>query len=142
MYSAGPQPSFCRKAANLRKPKSSRLSPGGQRVPAEGIVRVGPLMGLPQLVRDLGCDPDPIFASAGFDTSQFEDPDVEILFVPASRLLAHCVKATACDHLGLLLGERAAPSSLGVAGFMLQAAPDVSTALRGLVRHLDLHDYL
>jgi len=104
------------------------------------IVRVGPLMGLPALVRDLGCDPDPIFASAGFNLAQFEDPDNTIPFVPGSRLLARCVEATGCSHLGLLLGERVDPSSLGVAGFMLQAAPNVGTALRGLVRHLDLHD--
>ena len=109
--------------------------------PADGFVRVGPLTGLPALLRDLGCDPDPIFAGAGFNPAQFLDPDVEIPFVPASRLLARCVAATGCEHLGLLLGERVTPESqLGVAGFMLQTAPDVGTALRGLVRHLDLHD--
>jgi AraC-like DNA-binding protein len=40
----------------------------------------------------------------------------------------------------LLVGERAGPSSLGVAGFLLSSAPDVGTALRALVLHLDLHD--
>lgn len=104
------------------------------------MVRVGPLAGLVTLVRDLGCDPDPIFIAAGFNPGEFEDPDREIPFVPGSRLLASCVTATGCGHLGLLLGERADPSSLGVAGFMLRTAPDVGTALRALVRHLDLHD--
>ena len=32
------------------------------------------------------------------------------------------------------------PSTLGVAGFLLRSAPDVGTALRDLVHHLDLHD--
>lgn len=97
-------------------------------------------MGLPGLVHDFGCDPLPIFASEGFEPAQFADPDTEISFVSGSKLLARCVTATGCDHLGLLLGERAAPSSLGIAGFMLQTAPDVGTALQDLVRHLDLHD--
>lgn len=124
----------------VQKPVSPNVLAQGQHVLAERIVRVGPLIGLPALVRDLGCDPDPIFAGAGFNLAQFEDPDVEIPFVLASRLLARCVEATGCSHLGLLLGERVDPSSLGVGGFMLRAAPDVGTALRGLVRHLDLHD--
>lgn len=108
--------------------------------PADGFVRVGPLMGLPALVHDLGCDPDAVFASAGFNPAQFLDADLEIPFVRASRLLARCVAATGCEHLGSLLGERVSPEALGVAGFILQTAPDVGSALRGLLRHLDLHD--
>ena len=42
--------------------------------------------------------------------------------------------------MGLLLGERSAPSLLGLAGFLLRTAPDVGSALRSLLRHLDLHD--
>ncbi|MEA3278695.1 MAG: AraC family transcriptional regulator [Pseudomonadota bacterium] len=124
----------------VRRTAKPSVTPRRRQAPAEGVVRVGPLMGLPALLRDLGCDPDPLFASAGFNPAQFTDPNVEIPFIPGSKLLARCVTATGCGHLGLLLGERAAPSSLGVAGFMLQTAPDVGTALRGLVRHLDLHD--
>ena len=120
--------------------RDSGISALGQQVLNEGSLRVGPLTGLPALVRNLDCDPDPLFSSAGFNKVDFSDPDTQIPFLPASKLLAHCVTATGCDHLGLLLGERAAPSSLGVAGFMLQTAPDVGTALRDLVRYLDLHD--
>ncbi|MFK7845097.1 MAG: AraC family transcriptional regulator [Rhodothermales bacterium] len=106
----------------------------------QGFVRVGPLMGLPALVRELGFDPDPLFASSGFNPSQFSDPDTEVSFVSAGKLLARCVTETGCVHLGLLLGERVHPSSLGIAGFMLQAASDVGSALRDLVQYLDLHD--
>lgn len=106
------------------------------------IVRIGPLVELPALVRELGHDPDPIFAFAGFESVYFSDadPDVEIDFNSASKLLSHCVTVTGCDYLGLLLGQRAAPSSLGMAGFIAQTSPDVGAALRSLVRHLDLHD--
>jgi len=111
-----------------------------QRTPADGVVRVGPLMSIPAILRDFGCEPGPILASLGFKPTQFEDPDIRIPYVAASKLLARCVAATGCRHFGLLVGERAGPSSLGIAGFMLRTAPDVGTALRGLVRHLDLHD--
>ena len=97
-------------------------------------------MNLPQLLRDLDCDPAPVFASLGFDCSQFADPDFELPFVLASRLLASCAAATGCNHLGLLLGERASISSLGLTGFLLQCAPTVDLALQDLLHHLDLND--
>jgi hypothetical protein len=106
----------------------------------DGIVRVGPLTGVPAVLRELGHQPGPVFAAAGFELTQFTDSDNEISYVGASRLLARCVAVTECPHFGLLVGERAAPSSLGVAGFMLRTAPDVGSALRSLVQHLDLHD--
>jgi len=106
----------------------------------DGVVRVGPLMSVAAVVRELGRDPEPLFRSAGFAIAQFDDADARVPYLAASRLVALCTEATACEHFGLLVGERAGPSTLGVAGFMLRAAPDVRTALRDLVRHLDLHD--
>ena len=103
-------------------------------------VRVGPLAGLPELLRELGCEAEPLIRGTGLDPALFQDPDQVISYVSGSRLLARCVAATGCEHLGLLLGERSSPSYLGLAGFMLRAAPDVGIALRGLLRHLDLHD--
>ena len=107
---------------------------------ADATVRVGPLLGLPALLRDLGCDPEEIFARVGLTIAGFKDADHRISFVDGSNLLARCVDATGSAPIGLMLGERVDPSSLGVAGFMLKSAPDVGSALRDLVRHLDLHD--
>lgn len=53
----------------------------------EGVFRIGPLMALPALIRDLDCDPDPIFASAGFNSADFADPDFAISFVSGSKSL-------------------------------------------------------
>jgi len=104
------------------------------------FVRVGPLMSIPAVLQELGHEPGPIFDFAGLKPAQFSDPDFEIPYLDAGRLLARCVAITGYRHFGLLVGERAGPSTLGVAGFLLQSAPDVGTALRGLVQHLDLHD--
>jgi len=106
----------------------------------QAIVRVGPMMSLPTILRELGCEPEPILGSLGFKPSQFDDPDHELPFILTSRLFARCVEATACKHFGLLIGMRADPSSLGIAGFMLSTAHDVNAALLSLRRHLDLHD--
>ncbi|MEA3411505.1 MAG: AraC family transcriptional regulator [Pseudomonadota bacterium] len=105
-----------------------------------GAVRVSPLKSIPAILREHGCDPEIVFSQAGFDPAQFEDPDNEIPFVAGSRLLERCVTVTGCQHFGLLMGQRANASSLGIAGFMLRFAPDVRTALGDLERNLDLHD--
>ena len=106
----------------------------------EARVRIGPLAGLPALLQDLGGDPGRLIRGAGLDPEQFSDPDAMVPYVQASRLLADCAAATGCETLGLQLGERSPPSSLGLTAFLLKSAPDVGTALRALVRHLSLHD--
>lgn len=106
----------------------------------KAFVRVGPLMGIPAVLQELGHEPGPVFDSAGLEPTQFTDPDFEIRYIDAGRLLANCAAVTGCRHFGLLVGEHAGPSSLGVAGFMLRSAPDVGSALRSLVQHLDLQD--
>ena len=114
----------------------SRKSPAQ----SPAIVRAGPLMSIPVLLHEHGCEPEPILDSLGFKPGQFEDPDFELPFIPTSRLIERCVEVTGCEHFGLLMGMRAEPSSLGIAGFMLSTAHDVETALQALLRHLDLHD--
>jgi len=106
----------------------------------ESTVRIGPLLGIVTVTRELGVDPDVIFEHFSFTTAQIEDPDFEIPYVTAGRLLAHCAQAAQCPHFGLLVGMRACPSTLGIPGFLLINAPDVGTALRALVQNLDLHD--
>ncbi len=102
--------------------------------------RVGPLVNLASLVSSLGCDPVHIFNQAGFDPGEFADPDHWMPYLRSSRLLARCVEATGCEHLGLLLGQRAEPSHLGLVGFLVRAAPRVEQALKALVEYIDLHD--
>lgn len=103
-------------------------------------VRVGPLMGIPALLRDFDCDPEAIFHKAGFQLAQFEDPDTQVSYLSAGRLLALCVAASGCRQFGLTLGTNVSPSSLGIAGFLLQTAPDVGKALDDLVNYFALHD--
>lgn len=121
-----------------RKPRAIRR--GRETLERTSVVRVGPLMGLPALVRELGCDPAPLFRDAGFEMATFDDPDARVPYVAGSRLLARCIEATGREDFGLLIGQRASPSSLGIAGYILRTAPDVRAALNGLERHFDLHD--
>ena len=105
-----------------------------------GLVRMGPLVAIPAILQKLGHDPGGVAASAGFELSRFDDPDTVVSYVAASRLLDRCVAVTQCEHFGLLIGEAADPSHLGIAGYLIRAAQDVGTALQNLLEYLDLHD--
>jgi len=106
----------------------------------DSTVRVGPLINLPKLLVKLGCDPDPILRRSGFSRDVFNDTDHQISYLQGSRLIAECVRASNCEHFGLLLGQMACPSHLGLAGFLLRSAPTVGKALQTLEQNLDLHD--
>jgi AraC-like DNA-binding protein len=116
------------------------MQKGDRHNPVGAFVRIGPLLGIPAILQELGHDPGPVLKDAGFQAALFTDPDTEISYVAASRLLASCVATTGRRDFGLLVGGRAGPSSLGIAGFMLHSAADVGMALRGLLQNLDLHD--
>ena len=111
-----------------------------QRPTTDATFRVGPLTNLAPLLSSLGCDPDPIFRRAGFNPEEFKNPDRRMPFLRGSQLLADCVAVSGCEHLGLLLGQRAGPSHLGVVGFLIRAAGTAEQALKALVENLDLHE--
>ena len=106
----------------------------------DGAIRVGPLLGIPALLRELGQDPAAVFCEAGVDPSLFDDPENIIRFHAAGRLLARCVAVSGCNHFGLLLGERTGLEALGLVGVLIEHSPDVGKALQNLVLHLHLHD--
>jgi len=106
----------------------------------ERIVRVGVLMNVPDLLSAHGVNPEPIFKRTGIDMRQLKDPDHKLSYLKLSHLLAECVDATKCEHFGLLLGQTAAASHLGIAGYVLRAASDVEIALNKLLYYFDLHD--
>jgi AraC-like DNA-binding protein len=106
----------------------------------EGVVRIGPVVAIPDLLQDFGVDPREALAEAGLEPSVFDDPDTTIPFTRLGRLFSICVARTGCNHFGLLVGQRAGASNLGLVGFLMQHSPDVGSALRNLVLHLHLHD--
>lgn len=107
---------------------------------AAHLLRVGPFVNVASILRSLGCDPEPVFRRVGLSLEQFDDPDLKLPYLQVSQLIAACVEATACEYFGLLIGQSASASHLGLAGFLMRAAPTVETALDSLVEHLNLHD--
>ncbi len=105
-----------------------------------GLVRVGPLMAIPEVLKSLRVDPDGLLAEFGIGAAYFADPDNILPFATAGEIYCRCVERTRCEHFGLLVGRRAGMSALGAVGFLMQSAPNVRTALEALFRHLHVHD--
>lgn len=106
----------------------------------DGCLRVGPILDLPLLLKELGQDPDTLIGGAGVDPRLFDDPENTIGFPALGRLLAHCAAGTGCPHFGLLLGQRTGLDALGLVGLLGRHSADVGSALRGMILHIQVHD--
>jgi AraC-like DNA-binding protein len=113
-----------------------------QRPPAadDGEVRIGPVAAVPEVLREFGVAPSGPFARAGVPLQAFRNPDNRIAFEALGRLLDESAKAAACDHFGLLVGERFELDGLGAIGYLMRNSATVGEALRTLLLHLYLHD--
>ncbi len=106
----------------------------------EGGLRIGPLVAVPQVLRELGVDPTKVIGEVGLDLNLFDNPENTISFVDTGRLLKWCAARTQCAHFGLLIGQQGGPHSLGIIGQLLQHSTDVGSALRGAILHAHLRD--
>lgn len=97
-------------------------------------------MAIPSVLAEFGVDPGQLLAEFNLDPAYFADPENTLTFATMGRLFGRCAEHTACEHFGLLVGERAGTSALGAVGYLMQSAPDVRSALRVLTRHMHLHD--
>ena len=121
----------------------STSPPGRRRAPAalagDTMLRIGATIGLPAVLRDLGANPAELLAEVGIELALFDNPDNLLSFSARGRLLEHCAARTGCQHLGLLVGQRASLQSLGLVGSLVKYSPELGTALRTLVRFFRHH---
>lgn len=106
----------------------------------EGMVRVGPLMALPAVLESLGIRATPYLAEFGLTKSFFDDPENTLPMAMGGRLLGQAAARTRCEHLGLLVGQRAGASALGALGYLIQSSDTVGTALDAFAEHLEVQD--
>lgn len=107
---------------------------------AAGHIRLGPVLGIPAVLTELGVEPRRAFAQAGVDQRLFDEADNRMPLEDIGRLVDVCVALTDCPHFGLLLGERFDLSTFGPLGLLMQNSPTVGEAVRSLVLHFHVHD--
>jgi AraC-like DNA-binding protein len=103
-------------------------------------IRIGPAIPVRELLLEFGVDPAPVLARAGVDPVLLEDPDSRVGFDVMGRLMNEAVAATGCPHLGLLLGQRFSPATIGPVFQLMKHSRRVRDALRALVLRLHVHD--
>ena len=103
-------------------------------------IRVAPALAAVAVVRDFGLDPVVILSEAGWSPALLDNPDNIVPFAALGRLIEVAAARTACPHFGLLLGQKAGPSVIGVVGFASRYAQDVRSALLLLSQRLGHHD--
>ncbi len=98
----------------------------------EGQQRIGALVELPQVLREMGVDAASVIAGVGINPDLLRNPENSLSFVELGRLIEACVAATRCEHFGLLVGQRSATASLGLVGRLMQTAPTLREAILDL----------
>jgi AraC-like DNA-binding protein len=98
----------------------------------EGQQRIGALVELPGVLREMGVDPATLISGVGIDPDLLCNPENSLSFVELGRLLEACVDATRCEHFGLLVGQRSGTASLGLVGRLMQTAPTLRDAILDL----------
>ncbi len=98
----------------------------------EGQQRIGAVVELPQVLREMGQDPRTVIAGAGISPDLLRNPENSLSFRELGRLFGACVAATKCEHFGLLVGERSTTASLGLVGRLMRTAPTLKDAILDL----------
>ncbi len=95
--------------------------------------RVGAFVRLPQLIRELGADPDLVLRDVGLSPASFSHPDNRVPYVAYVDVLHAATDHTHCPHLGLLAGNLFDLGGLGVVGDLIRNCRSVGQALEALL---------
>lgn len=101
--------------------------------------RVGGLVALPQLIRQLGAEPEAVLLDAGLENSALDHPENRIPYAALARVLDRSARATGCEHIGLLAGRLLHLADLGLVGELVRNSPTVGRALEALTVYQHLN---
>jgi AraC-like DNA-binding protein len=119
----------------LYQPQESRPASAN-----ENYQRVGGLVVIPGLLREMGVDPTVILRRAGVETSALDDVENRIPYGSMGRLFHECALATGCPHFGLLAYQRVRLSHLGLPGELMRYSATLRAGLQKFVafQHLNI----
>lgn len=97
------------------------------------LQRVGVLVEIPRLLREMNVEPTSFLARLGVDWTALSDIDGRLPFPVISDLVLKCAEATGRDDFNLVLGASARLHHLGIIGKLLSTAADFGSALLDFV---------
>lgn len=102
-------------------------------------LRASLLEHLPQVLRDLGVEPDAVFTKMGLSSNTIRSADNLLSTQQAYELIQTAKALTGCQHLGLLIGGALTTSSLGPSVAMMQASPTFLHAIKEGLKYVKLN---
>ncbi len=102
-------------------------------------MRIGPVSHIPALLSSHGVKLAPILRAVGLPRDALANPDNAITILQMARLVSVCAKRTGRPHFGLLAGQSASLTQLGLVGLQMLNAETVGAAWRGLILNLHLN---
>ena len=106
----------------------------------ESYERVGGLVVIPGLLREMGADPTVILPRAGVETSALDHVENRIPYVSMGRLFHECALETECPHFGLLANQRVRLSHLGLPGELMQYSATLGMGLQKFIVYQHLNN--
>jgi AraC-like DNA-binding protein len=98
--------------------------------PAAWTQRVGGLTRVPRLLSGFGVAAADTLAAAGLPPDALDDPERRWPYLAVARMLTESVRATGCEHFGLLVGREWGLEELGLIGRLMRHSPTLGDALR------------
>ncbi|MGF6508322.1 AraC family transcriptional regulator [Paraburkholderia sp. 32] len=105
---------------------------------AEKSIPVGALGSLPFVMIEHGADPWQLLESFGVTREALASRLSPLSTVTHGRILEAAAKKIHCEHVGLLLGQRATLDNAGPLRFLVLNAPTVREAIESLIRFCGL----
>lgn len=127
-----------RAAPSLREQTTEHELTGMARV-GDDMMRAGPLMHIPALIRTMGYNPLPLLRSAGFAPDALAHPEEAVPLQKVVRFLVGSASRTGRPHFGLLVGQSTSLEQFGLIGQRMKHARSVGLAWRGVILTLQLN---
>ncbi|WP_101759899.1 AraC family transcriptional regulator [Oceanicoccus sp. KOV_DT_Chl] len=127
--------------SSLRRAASSeQVTLALKTISTAGEARLGPVIVLPKVLKNLGVAPEKVLLKAGIKTAVFSNADNRMARGTLDRLLECSASLTQRTDIGLLIGEYCSLDDFGIIGNLMRHSTTVGEALRVLVLYLHLHD--
>ncbi|MFM8533732.1 MAG: AraC family transcriptional regulator [Acidimicrobiia bacterium] len=104
-------------------------------------MRSGPMQKLPEVAAEFGVRFAPLLRKAGLPADVLANAETVVPLYKVALLTSLCAERTGCPHIALLAGQRSSIAQLGPVGLMMQHAPTVEAAWRGLMLNLHLNGH-
>jgi AraC-like DNA-binding protein len=105
-----------------------------------GGARIAVYLHLPQVLSEFGIELRDVVKAAGVRADIFDDPENLISYPDVGRLLSVSARLADCDHIGLLVGQRAQLADMGLLGQATLCRDTVGEGLQSFVELFTLQN--